>query len=95
VCPVRIDIPRVLVELRAQVVDAHRGGRPAPEGVAMRAAGWTFGSARRLRAAERLTGPALSAAARVGAAAWTRARDLPPRPPESFRAWWRRTGGDR
>jgi L-lactate dehydrogenase complex protein LldF len=95
VCPVRIDIPRVLVELRAQVVDAHRGGRPTPEGVAMRSAGWTFGTARRLRAAERLTGPALSAAARVGAAAWTRARDLPPRPPESFRAWWRRTGGDR
>ena len=27
VCPVRIDIPSVLVELRAQVVDAHRGGR--------------------------------------------------------------------
>ena len=28
VCPVRIDIPSVLVDLRAQVVDAHRGGRP-------------------------------------------------------------------
>ena len=25
-CPVRIDIPAVLVDLRAQVVDAHRGG---------------------------------------------------------------------
>ena len=28
VCPVRIDIPSVLVDLRAQVVDAHRGGVP-------------------------------------------------------------------
>ena len=27
VCPVRIDIPSVLVDLRAQVVDAHRGDR--------------------------------------------------------------------
>ena len=31
VCPVRIDIPEVLVHLRAKVVDAHRGDR-APEG---------------------------------------------------------------
>src|SRR3954447_8332775 len=30
-CPVRIDIPSVLVDLRAQVVDAHRGGIPKPE----------------------------------------------------------------
>ena len=31
VCPVRIDIPAVLVDLRAQVVDAHRGGEcPSP-----------------------------------------------------------------
>ena len=28
VCPVKIDIPSILVDLRAQVVDAHRGGRP-------------------------------------------------------------------
>ena len=32
VCPVRIDIPSVLVDLRAQVVDAHRGGRPQGRG---------------------------------------------------------------
>ena len=37
VCPVRIDIPSVLVDLRAQVVDAHRGGVPKPEAVAMKA----------------------------------------------------------
>ncbi len=56
VCPVRIDIPSVLVDLRAQVVDAHRGGTPTPEALAMRAAGWTFGRASRLAAAERAAG---------------------------------------
>ena len=30
VCPVKIDIPSILVDLRGQVVDAHRGGRPKP-----------------------------------------------------------------
>ena len=30
VCPVKIDIPSVLVDLRAQVVDAHRGRRLPP-----------------------------------------------------------------
>ena len=37
VCPVLIDIPSVLVDLRAKVVDSHRGDRvPKPEAVAMK-----------------------------------------------------------
>jgi L-lactate dehydrogenase complex protein LldF len=93
VCPVKIDIPSVLVELRSQVVDAHRGGVPKAEAVAMKAAALTFGRGGRLRAAERLTRPGLAVARRVGARAWTGARDLPAAPRESFRAWWKRTGG--
>ena len=62
VCPVRIDIPSVLVDLRAQVVDAHRGGRrPKPEALAMKAAALAFGSgapARRGRAGRRARRPA-------------------------------------
>ncbi|HET8603763.1 MAG TPA: lactate utilization protein B [Marmoricola sp.] len=109
VCPVRIDIPSVLVDQRAQVVDAHRGGLPKPEAVAMRATSWAFSDARRLGAGERLAGlvgrllgrrPMPGGRRRIGrvpgpGAAWTDARDLPAPPTESFRSWWRRTRGDR
>ena len=110
-CPVRIDIPSVLVELRAQVVDAHRGGVPSQEAAAMRAAAWSFGSGGRLAALERVGGWVGRVAERVGRrtlpggrralpplpglAAWTGARDLPAPPRESFRAWWQRTRGGR
>lgn len=95
-CPVRIDIPEVLVHLRSKVVDAHREDRlPKPEAVAMKAAAATFSSGRRLRLAERMTGFGVRMARRLPgpATAWTGARDLPDPPPESFRAWYARTGG--
>ena len=88
VCPVKIDIPSVLVDLRSQVVDAHRGGVPSWETVAMRGAARTFADQGRLRRAQRITRPAMWFARRLGASGWTAARDLPPPPGESFRAWW-------
>jgi L-lactate dehydrogenase complex protein LldF len=65
-CPVRIDIPEVLVHLRAQVVDAHRGGPPKPEAVAMKTASWVLSDARRLGLAERGLGVANRALTRFG-----------------------------
>lgn len=57
VCPVKIDIPSVLVDLRAQVVDAHRGQkRPKLEALAFKAAGWTFSDAGRLGMAQKASG---------------------------------------
>ncbi len=96
VCPVKIDIPSVLVDLRAQVVDAHRRQRPTLEATAMKAAGATFASSRRLGLAERFTRIGTGLARRLPlAVAWSGARDLPTAPAESFRAWWRQTRGGR
>jgi L-lactate dehydrogenase complex protein LldF len=105
VCPVRIDIPEVLVHLRGQVVRhseaTHR--LPTPEGLGMGVAAWTLRTPRRLGLAERAAGLAGRVFARRGmlrripgpgpVGAWFRARDLKAPARESFRAWWRRTGG--
>ncbi|MFI7587634.1 lactate utilization protein B [Spongisporangium articulatum] len=91
VCPVKIDIPSVLVDLRAQVVDAHRPGLPKPEALAIKSASATLRSGRRLRLAARSTGLGLRLARRLPGpwSAWTRFRDLPPAPEQTFRDWWR------
>jgi L-lactate dehydrogenase complex protein LldF len=92
VCPVKIDIPSVLLHLRSKVAHA-----PA-ERAAMRTAAWVFGGPRRLAVAERLGRLAQRPFVRRGAirrgpgplAAWTRSRDLKPVARESFRDWWAR-----
>ncbi|THV11270.1 lactate utilization protein [Nocardioides caeni] len=98
-CPVRIDIPSVLVDQRAQVVDARRGGRPSGEELAMRAGAAALSDARRLALGERFAGVGIRLARRLpglpGLRGWTSARDLPDPPTESFRAWWKRTDGGR
>jgi L-lactate dehydrogenase complex protein LldF len=96
VCPVKIDIPTVLVHLRSQVVDAHRSGRPTAEALVMRSAAGILSDPRRLARVERLAGWAGRWWVRLAGLPgpgrrWTGARDLPVPPRESFRAWWRRT----
>jgi L-lactate dehydrogenase complex protein LldF len=96
-CPVRIDIPEILVHLRAEVVDSHRADRlPKPEAVAMRGAKFVFGSPRRLALVQRMASLGGRVVLRGGGRwlpgvvrKWTVARDLPMPPKESFRAWWR------
>ncbi|MHA6629855.1 lactate utilization protein B [Pseudonocardia sichuanensis] len=68
VCPVRIDIPEVLVHLRAQVVDAHkRASRvPSVQDMAMKAASWAFSTPSRTAAAERAAGLGGRLAAKLG-----------------------------
>ncbi|WP_242907543.1 LutB/LldF family L-lactate oxidation iron-sulfur protein [Actinomadura terrae] len=99
VCPVAIDIPEVLVHLRARAVE--RGPRHRLERAAMAAAGWTLRSPTRLALAQRAASASRRLAGRRGRIrrlpgplrAWSDTRDTPVPPPESFRAWWARTNG--
>jgi L-lactate dehydrogenase complex protein LldF len=104
VCPVRIDIPNLLVNLRAQHVEAYAATHRAPSGeaVAMAAASWTMESAGRFELAERSmrAGKLLARKGRIRRlpppmSAWSRARDAPVPPAETFRQWWSRTRGER
>jgi L-lactate dehydrogenase complex protein LldF len=105
VCPVRIDIPAILVRLRAQKVEEARAHSrvPSAEAVAMAAASWVMSSPARFGAAEkaarvgRLLGRRTG---RIGAlppplSGWTSSRDLPRPPAETFREWWARERGGR
>lgn len=86
-CPVRIDIPAILVHLRAQQVDADRGGLPSGQDLAMKAAAWVMGSPRRFGAAEKAAGAAMMLGRLTP---WAASRDLPEAPRETFRQWWKR-----
>ena len=103
-CPVRIDIPSILVHLRAEQVDNERHGFPGGQDLAMKAAAWVMGSARRFGAAEKALslGRVIAGADhRIStlpwpASRWTTSRDVPEPPAETFRQWWARTHrGDR
>ena len=95
VCPVKIDIPTLLVHLRARDVDASRG-RPTAWGMAMKAASFVMSSAGRFAAAQRAAGIGRVIFGRKGrisslpfpGSLWTDARDLPAPPKQTFRQWW-------
>lgn len=108
VCPVRIDIPSILVHLRARQV-AERGRRrpPAPEAIGMAVIAWLMSAPRRFRAGAlglrlglrlgRLLGRRRRVLRRLPPplAAWIGSRDLPPPPALTFRQWWRERDRDR
>ncbi|GAA4707128.1 LutB/LldF family L-lactate oxidation iron-sulfur protein [Phytohabitans rumicis] len=96
-CPVRINIPEVLVHLR-QI-----GKHPPAERAAMRALSWTMRDRRRYAAALRLARRSAAPVRWLAGdrirhlpwplSAWTRFRDAPLPAPESFRDWWTRAHG--
>ena len=91
VCPVLIDIPSILVHLRALQVEGE--GSLRPERLAMKAVRWLMDSPTRFGIAQRAlaSGLRIPLASKRIASPWTESRDLPPPPPESFRQWWART----
>jgi L-lactate dehydrogenase complex protein LldF len=94
VCPVKIDIPSVLLHLRRRVVEERPDRR---ERGAMRLAALAMGGRRRFAAGERI----VRSAARLAIenrplrrlsgplGIWLRTRDLEPPTAEAFRDWWR------
>jgi L-lactate dehydrogenase complex protein LldF len=92
VCPVKIDIPSILVHLRGRVV-RETGAEGMGERAAMGAMARVFASRRTYEAAQRMAklgrGPLAGAALRP----WTRSRELPTVPDQTFRDWWREQRG--
>jgi L-lactate dehydrogenase complex protein LldF len=98
VCPVKIDIPKILVHLRAKSTQARIATKTVDaEALAMRAALWMFGASGRVAAAQHLGRIAQIPLAHDGLisrlpgqlSGWTDARDFPALPAQSFRAWWK------
>jgi L-lactate dehydrogenase complex protein LldF len=101
VCPVKINIPEVLLHLRGEVTQ--QAGPLDPEAVAMRQLAAIFAHPRRYERAQRLgrMGQRLFVHDNVidrlpgMLAGWTRARDLAPLPKQTFREWWRQREQER
>jgi len=95
VCPVKIDIPSVLIHLRGRIV--RESGSHRSERIAMRSLARTFGSRRAYEASQRALRLGRTPLQREGLVsalpgplrAWTHTRDLPPIPQQTFRDWWR------
>jgi L-lactate dehydrogenase complex protein LldF len=103
VCPVRIDIPDVLIHLRAKVVE-HQRGHLGAEAAALAAARLVLAKPGRLAAAQKLGAAGGWLFGRRGRLrlrgpgwikAWFGTRDLPTPPRQSFRSWWQRTARQR
>lgn len=96
VCPVKINIPEVLIHLRGKIVAA--GESPFTERVGMKAARFALSRGGRLGLAEKFARFAQWFYERDGKlqnlpgilANWTEYRDMPALPKESFREWWTR-----
>jgi len=88
VCPVAIDIPSMLVHLRSRVADSKEH---SPERAAMSVAAWVMRSPRWWTRALRLARLARLLRGRPvpsPLSGWTRSRELPSPPEQSFRDWW-------
>src|SRR5205823_13586474 len=93
-CPVMIDIPSILVHLRNRKVETSKADHkvPTPEAIAMAAMSYVWSDHKRWAFAEKLSrlGRLLGRRGRITrrpfpGPRWTRSRDAPLPPGESFR----------
>ena len=87
-CPVKIEIPSLLVHLRGRVVREQKS-RLSPEALAMKAVAGAFRSQTRYERAQKLARFGRGPIAKAALPGWTAMRDLPEPPRETFREWWR------
>ncbi|MGA2033758.1 MAG: lactate utilization protein B [Thermoguttaceae bacterium] len=99
VCPVKIDIAHQLVHLRHRAVNEPSPARSIVDRITWNLWAWAMGGPLRYR----LTMWAVRCGVRLAPwipwhpgklGAWTRGRELPAVPRQSFRAWWQRHGKD-
>jgi L-lactate dehydrogenase complex protein LldF len=100
VCPVKINIPEVLIHLRNKVVEQNTAGISGAfdlEALAMKTMAAIFQDERRFRAAQRFGRAAEALLPSKNGwiswlpgmlGGWTQARDLQKMPKQTFRDWW-------
>jgi L-lactate dehydrogenase complex protein LldF len=92
VCPVKIPLPRLLLDLRREAVESGAGA-PVGEGFGFRQWAWWTATPRRYAWAARFARWLFPLAARVGPfRCWARTRELPRPARRSFREQWREEG---
>jgi L-lactate dehydrogenase complex protein LldF len=104
-CPVKINLPDLLVQLRAEHTEAHARAHtlPTPEAAALKAAAWAMADPKRFARAGRAATVARGGIRKGKPVVplppplngWTASRDAPTPPTETFRDWWARTRGER
>lgn len=99
-CPMEINIPRVLVQLRADVIDEEPALKPSAERAAMSVAAAGFSHRTLFDIGEKAAGFAhrlirneRGITSVPGFSGWFSTRDIATPPAESFSSWWARTGG--
>ncbi len=86
VCPVKINIPEILIHLRRRIVE--NGDAPQTERIGMNMAAFTFADSKRLGVAQKLVQLGNKPMEAIGLPGWSAARDMPVVPKETFREWW-------
>ena len=97
-CPVKINIPEILVHLRHRYTEANRGGVPSGWDIGMKASAKAMSSGKTMAAAGKVM-PAGNFIAgpdhKIGhiplpvVSNWTFVRDVPAPPTQTFRDWWK------